>query len=85
MGLTVLNGFALRKFLMKNDSRTELTMQMLAALSAEEIAKKENIPVSKALSKFLRSLAAVLLFDKSSGLWMSGPDYIVNEYYSDLK
>lgn len=84
MELIVLNGFALRKFLMKNDSRTELAMQMLATLCAEEIAENEHLSVSLALSKFLQSTAAVMLFDKSTGLWMNGPDYIVSEYYNEV-
>ncbi len=69
---------------MKNDSRTELTMQILATMSAEEISKKEHLSISSALSKFLQSTAAIMLFDKSSGLWMNGPDYIVNEYYHEI-
>lgn len=67
----------------ENEPRIELSMQLLAVLCAEEIAEKENIKESSALNKFLQSDAALVLFDKSTGLWLNGPDYVTGEYYEE--
>lgn len=67
----------------ENDDKTELSMQVLAALCVKVISEKEKITERAALSKFLKSRAAMMLFDKSTGLYLNGPDYVVNEYYSE--
>ena len=61
-------------------SKYEYTMELLSAMAAENIARKQKISKIKAFDRFMRSKTAKLLFDEDSGFWMNGPDYIADEY-----
>ena len=61
-------------------SKYEYTMELLSAMAAENIARKQKISKIKAFDRFMRSKTAGLLFDEDSGFWMNGPDYIADEY-----
>ena len=61
-------------------SAYEYTMQVLAIMASEIIAKNCKISKQKAYSRFMTSKTGKLLFDESTDLWMNGPDYIVDEY-----
>ena len=63
-----------------NASKYEFTMELLSAMTAENIARKQKISKIKAFDRFMRSKTASLLFDEDSGFWMNGPDYIADEY-----
>ena len=58
----------------------EHAMQALVAMVVEDRAKKEKRPAVEVLRQFRRSRTYAMLFDKDTGLWMNGPDYISEEY-----
>ena len=66
-------------------SRYEYTMQLLAAMASENIAKEENIPKIEAFYKFIKSKTSEMLFDESTDMWMNGPDYIADEYRKEIE
>ena len=66
-------------FTMKAEFR-EQAMQALVAMVVEDRAKKEKRPAVEVLRQFRRSRTYAMLFDKDTGLWMNGPDYISEEY-----
>lgn len=61
-------------------SENEYTMELLAAMAAENLARKQKISKIKAFTRFMNSKTAEMLFDESTYMWMNGPDYIANEY-----
>lgn len=61
-------------------SKYEYTMELLAAMAAEIIARRQKISKIRAFDRFMRSKTADMLFDDSFDLWMNGPDYIAEEY-----
>lgn len=61
-------------------SKYEYTMELLAAMASETIARRQKISKIRAFDKFMRSKTAEMLFDDSFDLWMNGPDYIADEY-----
>lgn len=61
-------------------SKYEYTMELLAAMAAEIIARRQKISKIRAFDRFMRSKTAEMLFDDSFDLWMNGPDYIADEY-----
>ena len=63
----------------------EHAMQALMTMVVREKAKKEKRPVEDVLSAFRRSRTYAMLFDKNTGLWMNGPDYISEEYDLELE
>lgn len=62
----------------------EHAMQALVAMVVEDRAKKEKRPAVEVLRQFRRSRTYAMLFDKDTGLWMNGPDYISEEYDLDI-
>ena len=66
-------------------SKYEFAMQLLAKMAAENIARKQKISKNKAFFKLMRSKTGEMLFDDSLDLWMSGPDYIANEYRLEMQ
>ena len=58
-------------------------MCLLAQMSIRELAEKNGGNVAGAIADFMESDTARLLFDKETGLWGNGPDYIVNEYETE--
>lgn len=66
-------------------SKYEYTMQLLAAMVSENIAKRQRISREKAFFRFMRSKTGQMLFDESTDMWMNGPDYIADEYRREIK
>jgi hypothetical protein len=65
-------------------SKYEFGMELLAAMSASVIAKKQKISRIRAFDKFIKSETAKMLFDEESGMWLNGPDYIADEYKREM-
>lgn len=66
------------------DNKYEYTMQLLAAMASINLAQQQKISRNKAFSKFIKSQTGKMLFDKSTDLWMNGPDYIADEYRREM-
>ena len=66
-------------------SKYEFAMQLLAGMVSENIARKQKISKNKAFFKLMRSKTGEMLFDDSLDLWMSGPDYIADEFRRELQ
>lgn len=65
-------------------SKYEFAMELLAAMSASVIAKKQKISRIRAFDKFMKSETALMLFDQDTGMWLNGPDYIAAEYNREM-
>ena len=64
---------------MTNESR-EYTMNLLATMVAQDIAKKESLSFEEAFSEFRKTRTFMMLYESETGLWLNGPDYIFDEY-----
>ena len=62
----------------------EYTMQLLAAMTAELIAKKRKKSKINAFHRFMKSKTAEMLFDDSLDFWMNGPDYIADQFFEEM-
>ena len=62
------------------ENKIEFAMCLLAQMSIRELMDKNNCDMTTAIADFMESTTAVCLFDKETGLWENGPDYIVGEY-----
>lgn len=65
-------------------SKYEYTMELLAAMTAIEIAKRHNISKLQAFDKFIQSKTADMLFDVELNFWWNGPDYLADEYEREM-
>ena len=65
-------------------SKYEFGMELLAAMSATVIAKKQKISKIRAFDRFMKSETARMLFDQDTGMWLNGPDYIADEYKREM-
>lgn len=63
-----------------NVSRFEYSMELLAAMTATEIARRQNISNIEAFDKFIQSETANMLFDEETNFWWNGPDYLADEF-----
>lgn len=70
--------------LIKKESKYEYTMELLAAMVSENIAKELEISRIDAFLKFMKSETAKMLFDENMSIWMNGPDYIADEYRREI-
>lgn len=66
-------------------SKNEYTMETLAALSGEVIAKKLKITNIQGFDALMNSKTGEMLFDDKYIFWQNGPDYIANEYFLEKK
>ena len=55
-------------------SENEYTLEILAAMVSQNIAKRQKISRTKAFTRFMKSKTAEMLFDESTYMWMNGPD-----------
>lgn len=69
---------------MREEAR-EAAMEMIAAMMLSDRAERENRSFEEVFSEFRRSKTFEQLFDKDTGLWMNGPDYISDEYDLELR
>ena len=65
-------------------SKYEYTMELLAAMTASEIAKRHNISKVQAFDKFIQSKTADMLFDDELNFWWNGSDYLADEYEREM-
>lgn len=65
-------------------NKYEYTMELLAAMTASEIAKRNNISKLQAFDKFIQSKTADMLFDDGLNFWWNGPDYLADEYEKEM-
>ena len=65
-------------------SKYEFGMELLAAMTASVIARKQKISKVRAFDRFIKSETARMLFDQDSGMWLNGPDYIADEYKREM-
>ena len=65
-------------------SKYEYTMELLAAMTATEIAKRHNISKVQVFDKFIQSKTADMLFDDELNFWWNGPDYLADEYEKEM-
>lgn len=65
-------------------NKHEYTMELLAAMTASEIAKRHNISKVQAFDKFIQSKTADMLFDDELNFWWNGPDYLTDEYEKEI-
>ena len=59
-------------------------MNCVAAMSIEDIAKLDGIPVEQAAVEFLSSHTAEMLFDDDTKLWWDGPSAVVGDYMDEV-
>ena len=62
------------------DEGRELAMELLCAMTVEDIAEEDGQDVFVVYKRFRRSKTFNTLFDGSTGLWMNGPVYVAGEY-----
>jgi hypothetical protein len=62
------------------EDKIEFAMCLLAQMSIRDLMDKNNCDMTDAVADFMESTTSVCLFDKETGLWENGPDYIVGEY-----
>ena len=67
-----------------NVNKYEYTMELLAAMTASELAKRNNISKVQAFDKFIQSKTADMLFDDELKFWWNGPDYLADEYEREM-
>lgn len=60
--------------------KIKFSMNLNATLIIQEIAKKMNISLEKALLLFMKSKTAEMLYDDSTKLWWDSPDSIAQEF-----
>lgn len=65
-------------------NKYEYTMELLAAMTSNIIAKKYNISNIQAFDKFIQSQTADMLFDDELNFWWNGPDYLADEYEREM-
>lgn len=68
-----------------NEDSKELAMELLCAMTIEEIAEETNDDIEDVYREFRRSKTFEMLFDEETGLWLNGPDYVAYEYESSKK
>ena len=71
-------------FSLTNISKYEYTMELLSAMTASEIARRQNISKTQAFDKFIQSETANMLFDEELCFWWNGPDYLADEYEKEM-
>ncbi|MGN0384900.1 MAG: hypothetical protein ACI4EX_03370 [Lachnospiraceae bacterium] len=65
-------------------SEYDNTMLKLAKMASEEIAREKKISKLQAFLSFMKSKTGEMLFEKSTDMWMNGPDYIADEYKREM-
>lgn len=68
-----------------NEDSKELAMEILCAMTIEDIAEETEGDIEEVYRTFRRSRTFEMLFDEETGLWLNGPDYVAYEYESNMK
>ncbi len=62
------------------EKKINFAMNLLAQMTINTIAKRTGADPLDVIADFMESDTAKILYDKETGLWENGPDYIANEY-----
>lgn len=72
----------------KNNSTTEKQMESCAISTMrrmiEKYSEKNGLPFEDVFFKFTNSYVYTALFDYETGIWMEGPDYLMNLFEESL-
>lgn len=66
------------------DEAEKNAIDLMVTMVVEEIAQKENISTTEALTSFFVSNTGKMLFDEKTKLWWDGPSAIVEMYEKEL-
>ncbi|PWJ68342.1 MULTISPECIES: hypothetical protein [unclassified Fibrobacter] len=69
---------------MSLEREIEFSMCLLAQMAIRKLAKMQNCSDDEMAAVFMQSTTAQMLFDRETGLFGYGPDYIANEYMEEL-
>ena len=67
------------------ENKIEFAMCLLAQMSIRELMDKKNCDMTTAIADFMESMTTECIFNKETGLWENGPDYIVGEYEQEKR
>jgi hypothetical protein len=62
------------------EKKINFAMNLLAQMTISTIAERTGADPLEVIADFMESDTAKILYDKETGLWENGPDYIANEY-----
>ncbi|GEM_PF-1890317 len=66
------------------ERQIELSMCLLAQMTIRKLARDFQCDDDEMTARFMQSKTAEMLFDKETGLFGYGPDYLANEYIEEL-
>lgn len=69
---------------MSIESQIEFSMSLLAQMAIRKLACDLACSDDEMTARFMQSKTAQMLFDRETGLFGYGPDYIANEYMDEL-
>ena len=67
----------------ENEEKIKNAIDMVIALTVEELAEDENCDPVKLMPEFLASKTAKMLYDESTKLWWNGPSYIAEMFRAE--
>lgn len=69
---------------MSLEKQIEFSMCLLAQMAIRKLARDMQCNEDEMSAKFMQSRTAQMLFDRETGLFGYGPDYIANEYIDEI-
>lgn len=66
-------------------SKYEYSMELLVAMTATVLAKRQRVSCLEAFDTFIQSETANMIFDEDTHLWWNGPDYLADEFERETK
>ena len=69
---------------MSQTDKNNNTIDIVAALTVNELAVQQNISPTDVLPVFMRSRTAGILYDESTKLWWDGPSVIAEMYREEM-
>ena len=69
---------------MSLERQIEFSMCLLAQMAIRKLARQLNCSDDEMAAAFMQSRTAQMLFDRETGLFGYGPDYIANEYMDEM-
>lgn len=67
------------------EDRIHMSVDLLVAMTVEEIAEKEKRDPSDVFPEFLESRTASMLYDEDTKFWWNGPSHIAEVYEKEKK
>ena len=68
-----------------NEQNKELAMELLCAMTIEDLAKESGKDEMDVYREFRKSNTFDIIFDEDTGLWLNGPDYVIEELRRETK